>query len=255
MATLFISDLHLDKAPSHHGVSRLFFQFLTEVAPKADALYILGDLFEVWIGDDTQDIYHHKVINALKALTEKGLPIYIMHGNRDFLIGSRFCEQTSCQLLKDPSSVSLYGKKILLMHGDSLCTKDSKYQAFRKKVRSPRFAHYFLMIPFWIRRLLANRMRKRSQQYSQAKPSVLMDVHKPSVDEAMLHFQVDTLIHGHIHHKQEHHFNLQDKPSHRYVLNDWHHERGNVLIYTAKHKVILEDFYSLNTIKEHLNEI
>jgi UDP-2,3-diacylglucosamine hydrolase len=157
MTTLFISDLHLD--PSRPAVTRAFLQLLEQQARSADALYILGDLFEAWIGDDDDAELNLTVIAALKALSDSGVKLYVMHGNRDFLLGEDFCQRTGCQLLSDPSVVNLYGQDVLLMHGDSLCTDDAEYMAFRVQCRNPAWQAPLLAMSLEQRRQFSQQLR------------------------------------------------------------------------------------------------
>jgi len=241
MTTLFISDLHLD--PSRPAVVRAFFQFLQEQAAKADALYILGDFFEVWIGDDDDSELALSVIKALKQVTSSGTPVFLMHGNRDFLIGSDFLRRSGCQLLADPSLVDLYGQPVLLMHGDTLCTDDLAYMAFRAECRSEDWQSALLSRPLTERRVLAQQMRAESKAASSNKSSEIMDVNPQEVHRVMQAHQVNLLIHGHTHRPAIH--NLQDdssdKSAQRVVLGDWH-DTGWVLYYRDDNSFTLEAF-------------
>jgi UDP-2,3-diacylglucosamine hydrolase len=160
--TLFISDLHLE--PKRPDITRCFFNFLQNQAPQADALYILGDFFEVWIGDDEDTIFHRSIIAALKQLTDSGLSVYFMRGNRDFLIGQAFIRATGCHLLSDPTRIQLYGKDVLLAHGDALCTADHKHQNFRKYAQNPAYNRFFLWLPLFIRRAISRLLIKAIQK-------------------------------------------------------------------------------------------
>ncbi len=214
--TLFIADLHLDS--SHPEISKLFLGFLDTDARKSDALYILGDLFEVWLGDDDNNPEHRKVIKAIKQLTSQGTSVYIQHGNRDFLIGSRFESLTGCQLLPDPSVIELYGNRILLMHGDLLCTDDIDYQQFRQQVRDPDWIRKTLQLPLKKREQIAKNLRKQSQQHTQTKPEDIMDVNPDTVKQYMQDNNTPMLIHGHTHRPAIHEL---DNKTRRIVLGDW----------------------------------
>lgn len=219
MSTLFISDLHLD--PSRPAVTRAFFDFLEGKARQADALYILGDFFEAWIGDDDDAELNQQVADALKQLTTSGVPCYLMHGNRDFLIGQQFAEQSGCQLISDPSVVELYGKSVLLMHGDSLCTKDQAYMAFRQQVRSPQWQQMVLSKSLLERRALAKQLRESSQENNSNKAEDIMDVTPEEVVKALTAANTDLLIHGHTHRPAVHPLDTDNGPAQRVVLGDW----------------------------------
>lgn len=219
MSTLFISDLHLD--PSRPAVTRAFLDFLEDKAHQADALYILGDFFEAWIGDDDDAELNQQVADALKQLTTSGVPCYLMHGNRDFLIGQQFAEQSGCQLINDPSVVELYGKPVLLMHGDSLCTKDQAYMAFRQQVRSPQWQQMVLSKSLLERRALAKQLRESSQENNSNKAEDIMDVTPEEVVKALSTANTDLLIHGHTHRPAVHPLDTDNGPAQRVVLGDW----------------------------------
>ena len=182
--SLFISDLHL--CASRPEITSSFIDFLQVTAVNAEALYILGDLFEYWAGDDDmEDIHHQTVINALKKLAETGVRIYFMHGNRDFLIGADFCQVANVTLLQDPTLIDLYGKKTLLSHGDTLCTDDIDYQAFRRQVRQTKWQSEFLSQPLPERKAQIENIRMRSEQEKTGKSNEIMDVN-PEAVAAML---------------------------------------------------------------------
>ncbi len=219
MTTLFISDLHLD--PTRPAVSRAFFELLEGEARSADALYILGDFFEAWIGDDDNTELNQQVAEALKTLTDAGVPCYLMHGNRDFLVGQQFAAQAGCQLLADPSVVELYGKPVLLMHGDSLCTSDQEYIAFRAQVRSPAWQQAVLSKSLEERRALAAQLRANSKDSNSNKAEDIMDVTPEEVVTALNEHQVDLMIHGHTHRPAIHSVPTQQGDATRIVLGDW----------------------------------
>jgi UDP-2,3-diacylglucosamine hydrolase len=230
MATYFISDLHLTaKKPE---ITERFLKFLREDAIKADALYILGDLFDVWMGDDQVDPHTQTIIEGLYHLHEQGIPLYFMRGNRDFLIGDDFAHNSGCVLLPDPTRIMLYGKNILLTHGDQLCTLDKKYQTFRRFVRRPMLQSFFLKLPMRLRALIAGWLRKqskRSQTTSTYHPTG--DVALETVYGALRHHDCHTLIHGHTHQPNIHDFILDEQPAKRIVLGDWSVTAGSVLSY------------------------
>jgi len=219
MTTLFIADLHLsEKQPD---IPKEFLCFLKNTAVNADALYILGDLFEVWIGDDDRTDFNQIIIDALKQLTNTGVPVYIVHGNRDFLIGKKFIKATGCELLKDPSVVKIYGVPVILTHGDILCTHDLKYLAFRKKTRNWFAQKFFLCKPLKKRRAIADKMRAASKTYNLLIPDRMQNVVQKEVELLMKQHGVTTLIHGHIHNAAIRHFKLGPTYATRIVLGDW----------------------------------
>jgi len=227
--TLFISDLHLDQ--DSPDITRLFLQFLSDLKPS-DTLYILGDLFETWIGDDHDIPYHHDIIAALKTATQTGIPIYFLHGNRDFLISKRFIEATGCQLLPDETKLNLYGKSVLIMHGDTLCTSDIAYIRARKIMRNPFLKTIFLSLPINIRLRIAHHLRQKSMQHTATTAYEIMDVTEKEVSRIMQKHAVTTLIHGHTHRLGTHTFTRDETCSTRIVLGAWH-EQGSVLIWNA----------------------
>lgn len=244
MTTLFISDLHLD--PARPTVTRVLLDLLAQQAPAADALYILGDFFEAWIGDDDDAELNRSVIAGLKQLTDSGTPVYIMHGNRDFLLGEQFCQQSGCQLIDDPTVVNLYGKNLLLMHGDSLCIDDTAYMAFRAQSRNKQWQAGMLALSIEQRRTLAQQMRADSQQANSNKAADIMDVNQAEVLRVMQQQQVDLLIHGHTHRPAIHSFTVNQQNAHRIVLGDWH-QSGWVLRYHRDHSYQLDEF-SISTV-------
>lgn len=231
--TLFISDLHLE--PNRPDITDRFFQFLQQKAPQADALYILGDFFEVWIGDDEKSPWQQTIITALKQLTDTGFPIYMMRGNRDFLIGSAFTRATGCHFLPDPSVIELYGKKILLTHGDSLCISDRKHQNFRKYAQNPKYNRFFTCLPLFVRRFIARRIRNASKKHTAGTTLSVMDVTQAAVEQQMREHAVTQLIHGHTHRPAIHTFTLDEVLVQRIVLNDWD-TQGGALVYAEDGK-------------------
>ncbi len=226
-STLFISDLHL--SPLRPTIVTLFLDFLRNQATRADALYILGDLFEYWIGDDNiAKPENAPVVLGLRALTASGVPVFIMHGNRDFLLGREFERQTGCQLLAEPAQISLAGETLLLMHGDTLCTDDVDYQKFRRLVRDPAWQGAFLAKDLDEREQMARNVRELSQVAMTDKPAEIMDVNQSAVETAMRQHGIRHLIHGHTHRPAQHEFMLDGKPARRTVLGDWY-EQGSVL--------------------------
>lgn len=228
MTTLFISDLHLD--PQRQDIIRQFTSLLDEARSSATALYILGDFVEYWIGDDDSD---HGLETALDRLRKLGqaVPVYLMHGNRDFLIGKEFADRYHITLLPDPTVINLYGEPALLMHGDTLCTDDAEYQSFRKMVRHPQWQSEFLAKPLAERRAIVKNLRETSRQATEEKPEDIMDVNQQAVEQAMREHRVRLLIHGHTHRPSVHNFVLDGQPATRIVLGDWY-QQSSVLTYT-----------------------
>ncbi len=219
MSTLFISDLHLEE--SRPDITDAFLRFLEERAAGAEKLFILGDFFEAWIGDDERTPLQESVAGALRQLSERGTEIFLMHGNRDFLIGQDFCERAGATLLTDPSVVDLYGTPTLLMHGDSLCTADVEYQKFRTNMRSPQWQQMILQRPLADRQLMARQLREISMAKNQGKAESIMDVTPDEVVSALETHGVQRLIHGHTHRPAIHQLEANGKPAQRFVLGDW----------------------------------
>lgn len=227
MSTLFISDLHL--CGQRPEITRLFLAFLKEEAAKAEALYILGDLFEYWIGDDcTQDAQFQPAVEGLRQLTASGVPTYFMHGNRDFLVGADFERASGCRLLHDPTVIDLHGRPTLLMHGDTLCTDDVEYQQFRVQVRNPDKIAAFLALSYPQRVAIATQLREMSKYSMSEKKAEIMDVNENAVRAAMREHGIDTLIHGHTHRPAVHTFDIEGRQAQRIVLGDWY-DQGSVL--------------------------
>lgn len=237
MTTLFISDLHLD--PSRPAVTRAFLDLLSGEALTADALYILGDFFEVWIGDDDDAELNQTIIAALKTLTSNSTPVYIMHGNRDFLMGGQFCQQTGCQLIPDPTVINLYDRNVLLMHGDTLCTDDTRYMEFRQQCRSKAWQNELLSHSIEQRRKLAKQMRADSKAANSNKAEDIMDVNQDEVQRMFIQHGVDLMIHGHTHRPAIH--QQKDNNVKRVVLGDWHNT-GWIIRYPASGDFKLDEF-------------
>ena len=217
--TLFISDLHLDKArPEHLEALRAF---LDHTARDAEALYVLGDLFEAWIGDDDDDAFNRAVIEAFRHWSDDNGALYFMHGNRDFLLGEHFAAEAGGRLIPEGTVVNLYGRPTLLMHGDSLCTADEKYQQFRAMVRTEQWQQELLAKPLEERRAIAADMRRQSQQDNANKAGNIMDVTPGEVVKAMENAGVHDLIHGHTHRPAVHDIALGAGAGKRWVLGDW----------------------------------
>lgn len=229
--TLFISDLHLDA--QRPAVTELFFDFLQHQTANCEALYILGDLFEAWIGDDDETELNQTVASALRQVSETGTRVYFIHGNRDFLLGGHYARSCHMELLPEITVIDLYGESTLIMHGDTLCTDDKDYQAFRSKARSARWQQQMLALPLEQRRLLAQQMREDSQHATALKAEDITDVNAQTVEQVMAAHQVSRLIHGHTHRPAVHDLRIRTKPAQRIVLGDWY-EQGSVLQVNAQ---------------------
>ena len=227
--TLFISDLHLQV--SQPDIVEIFRRFMQNQAKAADAVYILGDLFEVWIGDDDHTDFNRSIQLILKTFTSTtGIPVYLMHGNRDFLLGQGFARNTGCQLIADPRVIQLYGKSVLLKHGDDLCIDDKGHVRFRAATRHPVVQKIFLSLPLFFRRYLARKIRRISEKNNQSKPMAIMDVNAGAVERAMQAVQVAQLIHGHTHRPAIHALQVNGHAAERIVLAAWHRQ-GSALVY------------------------
>ena len=222
MATLFIADLHL--STEEPAITAGFLRLLEGEARTAEALYILGDLFEAWIGDDDPNPLHAAIAAAIHALVESGVPCYFIHGNRDFLMGKRFARQSGMTLLPAEKVLTLYGERVLIMHGDTLCTDDVGYQRFRAKVQQRWLQTLFLSLPLFIRQRIAAKMRAGSKASNQTKSDAIMDVNQQAVSEVMRQHHVRHLIHGHTHRPAIHDLQIEGHPARRYVLGAWHQE-------------------------------
>jgi len=238
MSTLFISDLHLHE--SRPQITRAFFQFLEEHAKRAEKLYILGDFFDAWIGDDDDTPLANEIATALKNVSNSGTQIFLMHGNRDFLLGNAFAEKAGAFLIPEYTSIDLYGTPTLLVHGDSLCTDDAQYMAFRQQVRSPQWQQHVLAQPIEARRALAAQLREKSQAMNSLKAEDIMDVSQSEVITAMTTANVKRMIHGHTHRPARHLFEENDQNYERIVLGDWH-DKGWA-IFADSNKVELIDW-------------
>lgn len=222
-STLFIADLHL--SADRPDITDAFLQFLQGPAAQAEALYILGDLFEVWIGDDNPDPLLTKVATAL-ATFSRAVPVYFCHGNRDFLLKQAYATRAGMQLLAPTTVIDLYGTRTLLMHGDSLCTLDVGYQKFRAWWNQPWWQWLVLHLPLWYRRHLARKARRTSAKDKSAKTATIMDVTPAEVPTVMQQHGVHYLIHGHTHRPAAHQLALPSGPGYRYVLGDWYQQQS-----------------------------
>jgi UDP-2,3-diacylglucosamine hydrolase len=235
--SLFISDLHLTE--ERPEANERFIELLEGKARAADALYILGDFFESWIGDDDLEAPFNAVIAGLLAdLARGGVPVYLMHGNRDFLIGERFCAATGAKLLADPSVHEIQGVRTLLMHGDTLCTDDLDYQNWRRIARSEAWQRQFLARSLAERRHAIVGMREKSKEVVQAKPAEIMDVNDAAVTQAMAAHAVTRLVHGHTHRPGRHALTIDGRPAERWVLPDWYGRGGYLEIGRGAPKLV-----------------
>jgi UDP-2,3-diacylglucosamine hydrolase len=226
VAALFISDLHIDA--SSPAIVGQFLSFLATEARHADALYILGDLFESWVGDDAADSAQSAAIAGLHLLTSQGVPCFVMHGNRDFLLADQFCRTSGALLLPDPLIVTLYGEPVLVMHGDALCTDDRAYQRLRATVREADWQRQFLALSVASRHALADAARAGSRAHTASLEHAIADVNADSVAVAMRNAGTTMLLHGHTHRPAIHAFQVDGRACKRIVLGDWY-EQGSVL--------------------------
>lgn len=216
---LLISDLHLEE--ERPDITRAFLRFLQTRAPRAEALYILGDFFEAWIGDDAMTPFQHSIAQALRKLADGGTRIFLMHGNRDFMIGSAFCREAGCTLMPDPSLVRMNGEAVLLMHGDSLCTQDQAYMRLRRWLRNPVTLFILRHLPLATRHKLARKLRKESRMQTRQKAAEITDVTPDEIPRILRQYGVRTLIHGHTHRPASHELELDGRSARRIVLGDW----------------------------------
>ena len=230
--TLFISDLHLDADRPHSMAA--FRHFVMEIAPKADALYILGDLFEYWAGDDDiNDPFHAQVVSALNTLAAGKSRVYLLHGNRDLLMGHVLAKACNATLLDDPTLLDLYGVPTLISHGDTLCTDDVEYQKFRAQVHDAKFQENFLARPLTERKAHIEQLRQRSTIEKQYKDSAIMDVNDDAVAELLRNYHYPRLIHGHTHRPALHEHIVDGHRCERWVLGDWY-QHGSALYCDAR---------------------
>lgn len=233
---VLIADIHLEE--SQPQITANFLQFLESLAPETTQLYLLGDIFNVWVGDDAMTPYHHQIAQALKAVSNKGIEVFIMHGNRDFALGQTFCQLAGCTLLPDPYVFSPFGQRLILSHGDLLCTADKGYQRLRKVFRNPFVQWLLYLTPVSWRQKLGNKTRATSAKNTRYKPSYLTDVTFSAVQQLLVEHQSQVLIHGHTHkpaiHKFVINFQGEEKPAKRYVLGDWHEKKAWQLSVQAK---------------------
>jgi UDP-2,3-diacylglucosamine hydrolase len=225
LATLFVSDLHL--TPERPGAAASFRRFLSEKTPGADGLYILGDLFEAWVGDDDLTLpFHAEIAAALKRVAQDGVPVYLLPGNRDFLAGPDLASAAGLTLLEDPTRIDLHGTPTLLAHGDAWCTDDAQYQAFRAQMREPAWRADILKKPLAERHALAAALRERSENAKAGKRPEIMDVNPDAVAEAFRRHALSRIIHGHTHRPAHHLLDVDGRSCERWVLPDWYDAAG-----------------------------
>ena len=235
MTTLFISDLHLET--DRPDIGQQFFSFMTGEAGDAEALYILGDLFDAWVGDDDPNPHYAEVKTALRKLVDSGVPVYFMHGNRDFMIGEDFAAETGVKILPDPIAVDLYGEHVLLSHGDALCTDDFEYQQIRAMTRRPEWQEAMRQKPLEERLMIAKAARAESKARGQTLDMDIMDVNDTAVKKTILDYGVDILLHGHTHRPNVHEVDLGERTAKRIVLGDWY-DQGSVLRWNEQGPVL-----------------
>jgi UDP-2,3-diacylglucosamine hydrolase len=219
---LLISDLHLEE--ERPDIARAFLGLLAGRARTAESIYILGDFFEAWIGDDAMSPFQRSICQALRTLSDSGTKVFLMHGNRDFMIGKAFCKAAGCTLLKDPSVVTFNGEPVLLMHGDSLCTRDEAYMRMRRYLRNPLTLWVLRHLPLSTRHKLARKLRSESRAQTRMKANDIVDVTPDEVVRVMAESGVKTLIHGHTHRPAVHTVQLDGATAQRIVLGDWDRE-------------------------------
>lgn len=229
--TLFISDLHL--AANRPDITQQFLAFMQDSAPHAEALYILGDLFEIWLGDDAISFEHEVVIKAIRSISDRGIAVYFMHGNRDFLIGNNFAAACSCEILSDPCIINLYGTDTLLSHGDSLCTDDDDYQKFRAYIRNPQTIEQLMALSIEERIIKGKEYRMASQDANKEKSMEIMDVNQNAVKKMLRKYNVEHMIHGHTHRPNVHTIDLDGKVAQRIVLGDWYEQGSQIYANTS----------------------
>lgn len=244
MAQLFVSDLHLEDA--RPDITRAFFHLLDALQGQFDVLYLLGDVFEVWLGDDTPSLCADQLADRLHALADAGIRVYLLHGNRDFLIGPHYADRCGAQLVAEPVLLQVAGQNALLMHGDVLCTQDTDYQAFRRMVRDPLWQQVFLAKPLDERMAIGRHLRDKSQQSAKDKADYIMDVTQEEVVAVMEQHQVNLLIHGHTHRPATHTVQLKSGTASRMVLGDWYQQGWYIL--ADDHGAELEPFPFIATI-------
>ena len=232
----FLSDLHL--APTAPGATRIFLDYLGGCARSAEQVYILGDLFEAWPGDDSiddpEDFFSKQIIDGLRELTGNGTALSIQHGNRDFLLGECFAERSGAHILPDPYVLSLPNWQFVLSHGDALCTDDAEYQEFRRQIRSPGWRNNFLSKPLGERKAMVAAMRRQSEASKREKTQLVMDLNIAATEDFLRNSGYATLIHGHTHRPARHDHIIDGIHVERWVLSDWNEDRGEYLAWDGQ---------------------
>jgi UDP-2,3-diacylglucosamine hydrolase len=245
MRTLFIADLHLSE--KHPQISQAFFKFLEHETENVDALYILGDLFEVWIGDDEHTPLMDEVALKLSEYAAKNnIALYYLHGNRDFMIGKKYAKQSAMKLLPEHCEINLYGQKILILHGDTLCLADKNYQKMRKVIHNPALQYVFNLLPLFLRKKIGWKIRNASQSKKVYKDQAVMDVTEDEVLRLMEKHRVQTLIHGHTHRVACHDMLIKGQPAQRYDVGDWRNNLSYVEVQQHKINLVIRpiNFYN-----------
>lgn len=227
MKTLFISDLHL--GPSRPDITDRFKRFLAGPARGADSIYILGDLFEAWIGDDGAGAFEREIAQSLKALSDQGTDLAFLHGNRDFLLGKHYCKTCGMQMLDQPFMLNLYGTPTIVLHGDQLCTLDTGYQRYRERISSPAWQRRMLARPLWFRRAVARALRTASRLRNRKAEAPEMDAVDADIEELFRQTGAIRMIHGHTHRPRRHHHQVDGNARERIVLGDWY-TQGSMLV-------------------------
>ncbi len=235
MPTLFISDIHLTEQDPI--ITAAFLDLVQHQAQQCQQVYILGDLFDVWLGDDAITTFHEVILNAIYALSQQGSEVFFMHGNRDFLVGDIFAQRTGCHLLDQTTVIDLNGQKTLLLHGDQLCSEDVDYQQFRQQVRNPTWQQSFLSLPIPQRIQLASQARDMSTSKTQQTADAILDASQQTIIKTMQAANVSQLIHGHTHRPAVHHFLLNGQMAERIVLGDWG-PKCSTLLFEKDHFVL-----------------
>ncbi|MDQ7730246.1 UDP-2,3-diacylglucosamine diphosphatase [Halomonas sp. SpR8] len=256
MRTLLVADLHLSSDTPE--INQGFYRYLEHTASGADALYILGDLFDAWIGDDLLDANNHplsvvaqEIIHRLRTLSSEGTAVYLMHGNRDFLLGERFVAACQAALLPDIQAVEIQGVPLVVLHGDSMCTQDEAYMTFRQQSRNPEWQAQMLALPLEQRVALAQSLRMQSGEANANKAEAIMDVTQQEVVTLMERYGVSTMIHGHTHRPHVHDLTVEDVPAKRYVLGDWDAQHGwDIVIERSDHTMPRLRQFSLTALPD-----
>ncbi len=231
MTTIFLSDIHVSN--EHPEISKQLKEFLLKEESKTNAIYVLGDLFEYWLGDDDPNPLFKEIKQIFKKLSDKNISIFFIHGNRDFLIGESFAKETGCQILHDPYVIDLFGEKVLLSHGDIFCTDDKEYQLFRNQTRDPAWKESILSKSLSFREEFAKQARLESSKHTSSKKNEIMDVNKDEILKMYEKYNVDIIIHGHTHRPAIHDVFFNEKNYKRIVLGDWY-EQGSILRFNEK---------------------